>query len=298
MLTAWIFMRKNVPVLIRWIGIFLIWGALFWLAMGCCIKGKKGTAINEITETPVKEHAAWETEPETVKETDTENIPVLTEKPTERQTQEKEEGRRATYMEGRGRSDTDRMPDYTGVIGYAVTGYTENLILERRDICFDTPWQVPIYEKDKQFFEQAGTIDHKTEVLVLSQDLKHEGRGRYSGYLTVRELKSNHEYLLDVSNFITKPYWEETDLIEAVKTGNFLAKYHPVSDYYPVTKSNEKVELEDGFTVLVRGLTGTFWKGGPDRDITQLECIVFKEWKYGYGDVIVYFNKDDLELIY
>ena len=153
-------------------------------------------------------------------------------------------------------------------------------------------------KKDKQFFEQAGTINHKAEVLVLSQDLKHEGYGRYSGYLYVRELETEKEFYLNVNNFITKPYWEYTDLMEAVKIGNFLAEYHPVSDYYPVTRDNQKVELEDGFKVLVRGLTGTYGKGGPDRDTTQLECVVFKEWKYGYGDVIVFFNKADLKLIY
>ena len=38
--------------------------------------------------------------------------------------------------------------------------------------------------QNKQFWNKTDiTLPHKTEVLVKEQDLKHEGWGRYSGYL-------------------------------------------------------------------------------------------------------------------
>ena len=102
---------------------------------------------------------------------------------------------------------------------------------------------------------------------------------------------------MNVSNFITKPYWTYSPL-EAVRVGNFVAEYHQVSDYWPVDKSNEKVELDESTVVLAIRATGLYGKGGPDDDTNQIEAVVFKEWKYGYGGVSVFFNVDDLTIVY
>ena len=205
-------------------------------------------------------------------------------------------GIRDESLEGHGRSDSGRSePQYVGIIGYAVN-YGKSYYDQEEYLSGN--WTVPVYEKDKQFYNEIGTIAHKTEVLVLNQELEHEGYGRYSGYLTVEDTATQEQYIISVYSFITKPYWTYTDLLEAVSVGHFIAEFNQVSDYYPVNKSNEKVELEDGTIIHVIGKTGTYGKNGPDDDTNQIEAIVFKEWKYGYGGVSVFFNVADLTLIY
>ena len=205
-------------------------------------------------------------------------------------------GIRDESLEGHGNSDSGRSePQYVGIIGYAVNWGKSHYDNEEYLI---GNWTVSAYEKDKQFYNEIGTIAHKTEVLVLSQELEHEGYGRYSGYLTVEDTATKEQYIISVYSFITKPYWTYTDLLEAVSVGHFIAEFNQVSDYYPVNKSNDKVELEDGTIVHVIGKTGTYGKNGPDNDTNQIEAIVFKEWKYGYGGVSVFFNVEDLTLIY
>lgn len=78
----------------------------------------------------------------------------------------------------------------------------------------------------------------------------------------------------------------------------FIGEYHGVSGNAPVNKSNEIVELDDGMVVLVIGPTDLYGRGGPDRNTNSIEAVVFKEWKYGYGGVSVFFNKDDLSIVY
>ena len=204
-------------------------------------------------------------------------------------------GVRDESLKGHGRSDAGRSePQYVGIIGYAVNWSEYSFDSEEY---LSGNWTVSIYEKDKQFYNEVGTIAHKTEVLVLSQELEHEGWGRYSGYLTVEDTTTKEQYIISVYSFTTKPYWTYDNLMDAVSEGNFIAKFNQISDYYPVNKSNEKVELEDGTIVHVIGKTGHM-KNGPNTESNQIEAIVFKEWKYGYGGVSVFFNVDDLTLIY
>lgn len=236
--------------------------------------------IHSVTETVVAIESTEETVPPTT-------VP---------ETQPATIGVRDESLEGHGRSDSGRSePQYVGIIGYAVN-YGKSYY--DKEEYLNANWTVPVYEKDKQFYNEVGTIAHKTEILVLSQELEHEGYGAYSGYLTVEDMATGEQYLIDVMNLGTKPYWTYDDLLKAVSAGHFIAEYNQVSDYYPVNKSNEKVELEDGTIVHVIGKTGTYGKNGPDDETNQIEAIVFKEWKYGYGGVSVYFNIDDLTLTY
>lgn len=201
-------------------------------------------------------------------------------------------------LKGRGWSDSGRSePQYENILGYVVIDYIDTK-LTKTDDCFNTLWAVPIYEKDKQFYVECGTIDHKTPVAVKSQELKHEGYGAYSGYLIVERLDNGEELCIDVGNFITNPYWESSDLISAVSTGYYIAEFNQKSDYFPVSKSNEKVLLDDGTKVLAVRKTGTYGRNGPDDSTNQIEAEVFKEWKYGYGGVSVFFNKEDLSIVY
>lgn len=71
-------------------------------------------------------------------------------------------------MAGRGRSDSGRSePNYVGVTGYAVISQSQERSLENTDEFTKTPWMV------------SNAIEHKTEVTIKSQDLKHQGWGTY-----------------------------------------------------------------------------------------------------------------------
>lgn len=203
----------------------------------------------------------------------------------------------AKDLNGRGYSDSGRSePQYENISGYvAVYG---SYSLEQNDAFVETPWTIPIYEKDKQFWVECGVVDHKTEVTVISQQLEHDGYDVYSGYLLVERLDNNEQFYISVKNFITKPYWTYDDLEMATSVGCCIAEFNQVSDYYPVTKSNDKVELDNGVKVLIVGRTGLYGRGGPDRNTNSIEAVVFKEWKNGYGGVSVFFNQEDLTIIY
>ncbi len=205
-------------------------------------------------------------------------------------------------LNGRGRSDIGRSePDYINVIGYVVVSSSQTNDIEKSDNFTDSSlWVIPTYEQDKQFWNQTNTyISHKTEVVVRKQILKHEGYGRYSGYLLVEDINDYSQFYINVDNFITKPYWTyENDIIKAAMIGDYVAKFKQRSDYYPVNKDNEKVEIPDDTYVLVTGITGTYGKNGPDDSTNQVKAIVWKEWKISYGGVNCYFNVDDLEIVY
>lgn len=193
-------------------------------------------------------------------------------------------------LKGRGKSDVGRSePQYENVIGYVASYKTEEYSIEPN-------WQVPIYQKDKQFYEECGKIAHKTKVLVLEQELEHSGYGNYKGYLRVKNIETEEIFYISVYNFINTPYWEYTDLYEATSFGNYIAVFNQTSDYYPVNKNGDKVELTDGMKVLVTGKTGTM--RGVDNDTHPIEATVYKEWKLGYGGVTVYFAAEDLKIDY
>ena len=196
-------------------------------------------------------------------------------------------------IEGRGRSDSGRSePQYVGVTGYIVVNHDQEYDLERTDTFIETPWTIPTLTNENN------TLNHKTEVVVKSQNLKHEGWGSYSGQLTVEITETKEECIIDVSNFITKPYWTYDDLTEASKIGYYIAEYHQISSDYPVNRDNKNVNLDDGMKILVVGSSGLLSGNAPDHNIYTVKAKVFKEWQYGYGGVDIFFNPQDLTLIY
>ena len=207
---------------------------------------------------------------------------------------------RNELLNGRGRADEGRSePNYINVIGYAVISSSQEYIIEHTDNFEDANlWTVPTYEQDKQFWNETEiTLPHKTEVVVKEQYLKHEGYGAYSGYLLVEKKADGQQYYIDVGNYITKPYWNyETEILKAALTGSFIAEYHQLSDYYPVSNNGSKVELEDGMHVLVTGVAGISRYVNPGE--TGIDAVVWKEWKNGYGGVKVHFNEEDLTIIF
>jgi len=198
-------------------------------------------------------------------------------------------------IKGRGLSDSDRSePQYVGISGYVVVGYKQESDLERSESFTETPWSIPTIS-----VLNNKSLNHKTEVTVTAQDLKDEGWGRYTGKLTVEIADTKEKAIIDVNNFITKPYWTYDDLEEAADVGFYIAEYNNKSSKYPVDRNNRKVILENGTKVLVVGLTGSYTGSEkPDQTKNPIEAIVYKEWAYGYGGVEVFFNPKDLTIIY
>ena len=220
-----------------------------------------------------------------------------------RQYQARQDGKvlkvRRAYVEDRGTVGTSKYePDYIGSLGYAAV--YENQKLEKTDAFSKTPWTIPVYQKDKQFWEQSGTIEHKTEIVVIGQELEMPkssySTSRCSGYLHVIRLDTGEACWLNVENYVNSPYWEKS-LASAQEKGYCIATFKQVSDYYPVTKGNEKVELEDGTLVLLQ-MRSKEYGTSPDKTNNAIPGIVFKQWKVSYGGVTVWFNASDLTLTY
>ena len=206
---------------------------------------------------------------------------------------------RRSYVEDRGTVGKSKYePDYIGSLGYAAV--YEDQKLDKTDAFSKTPWTIPVYQKDKQFWEQAGTIDHKTEIVVIGQELEMPKRSystsRCSGYLHVIRMDTGEACWLNVENYVNSPYWENS-LTRAQEKGYCIATFKQVSDYYPVTKGNEKTELEDGTLVLLP-MRSKEYGTSPDKNNNSIPGIVFKQWRVSYGGVTVWFNEADLTLTY
>ena len=210
------------------------------------------------------------------------------------------DGRRNESLKGRGYSDVGiSEPQYAGIIGYAVISPVQEWYIEINSYFPDeSVWEVPTYEQDKQFWNKTDTVlPHKTEVLVIEQMLVQKDKRKYTGYLLVEDTANSARYFIDVNNFVTKPYWTyQDDMLNAAKCGDFAAEYNQKSDYWPVHSSGDKLEIPDGTTVLITGITGSSTK--VNRHQTDIEAIVWAEWEYGYGGVKCYFNHEDLTILY
>ena len=206
---------------------------------------------------------------------------------------------RRSWADDRGMVGTSKYePDYIGALGFVAVYDNQNM--EKNANFGTTPWKVPVYQKDKQFWQETGSIDHKTEVVVIGQELELPKRSystsRCSGYLQVIRMDTGEACWLNVENFVTSAYWEKS-LTGAMEKGYCIASFKQVSDYYPVTKGKEKTELEDGTLVLLP-MKSKNYTSSPDKTNNPIVGIVFKEWKYGFGGVNVFFNEADLTLVY
>lgn len=178
---------------------------------------------------------------------------------------------------------------YVGMSGYiAVTQYDYTYSGDAEQYennWLSTPWYATTYEKDKQFWVMNGTVEHKTPIVVIDQELTEERRW-YDGYLLVERTDNHERFYIDVTDFVAEPYWENSD-INNLKNGDpLLAVFHQRSDYYPVDRNNRKADIAEGTIVLIGNDNG--W-GGIDPETHQIGGIC-KRW--------VYFNVEDLDIIY
>ena len=201
---------------------------------------------------------------------------------------------KAAWKEGRGITSSKSEPDYIGVLGYAAVHKNENI--DDRGAFLETPWQVPVYQPDKQFWAEAGTISHKTQVVVIGQKLEKKTSKQYQGYLQIIRMDTEETCWLKVENFVTEPYWE-MNLSRATEDGYCLATFNQISNYYPVTHGNRKAELKDGTTVLLP-LKSTVISSSPDRTNNSICGIFCMQKNNRYQTETVWFNEADLTLSY
>lgn len=156
--------------------------------------------------------------------------------------------------------------DYVGAIGYIAV--REYIAIDAYNPFWDknfatATWKVPAFKKDKQLYVDNGTIDHKTKVEVIEQNLEDRGHDFGTGYLTVKVLATGEVTIIDVHNFVTVPYWE-LDVESAASIGECVAEYHQRSDYWPASR-NESIRAPEGAKVLIYGMNrtdGRVWISG------------------------------------
>lgn len=192
--------------------------------------------------------------------------------------------------QGRG-YDGRSEPNYVDLAGFVAVWYDEQEYLMQNLNYTYTPWQVPTYTRDKQFWVKSDeTIDHKTQIVVREQFLTHEGYDNYSGYLRV-ETSDGRQFFINVRNFVTKPYWTYQKVADALKYGCVIVTYHQRSNFYPVSIDNKKIKVPDGLNLLATGFTGVRAKGFADSSTNQIK-INFTP------NAAAFFNEDDLSVSY
>ena len=205
--------------------------------------------------------------------------------------------RKEPGMKGRGNPDKPgEEPDYRGVVGYVSlqTGWE----VSRFNTFEQTPWQLPVYEKDGDSWKTVDAIKHKTPVLVVDQEIREEKGKKYAGHLQVIRLDIHRMIWIDVKQFVTVPYWT-LDLAEAVKYGYCIAVYRDKSRYEPMDRKGRRGTIPDGIRVLMCDkLSARYFS--PDRKNNPLQGIVFrsKEAEEAYFRTFLFFNRDDLSLVY
>ena len=205
--------------------------------------------------------------------------------------------RAAEEMAGRGIPDTaGTEPDYRGAVGYM--SLQADWEVSRFNTFTDTPWILPVYERDGDSWKVAGRIQHKTPVLVADQVLREAKGHKFIGYLQVVRLDSQELAWIDVRQFVTVPYWT-LELPEAVRYGFCIAVYNEQSRHQALDRKGHRGPLPDGTRVLMcdrrtsRYLT-------PDREKNPLLGITFRnrDKKESYFRTFLFFDPADLTPVY
>ena len=206
--------------------------------------------------------------------------------------------RKAPEMKGRGYPDESGVePDYRGVLGYMALQSSWDVSRFRT---FDqTPWRLPVYEQDGAEWKETGDIQHKTPVLVTDQQIKLGKGYRYTGYLQVIRLDTGMPAWIDVTQFVTVPYWT-MDLTEAVNYGYCVAVYRDKSGNNAVDRTGYRGSLKEGTRVLMCDPLFSLRYFSPDRENNPLLGIVFRSGEENevYFRTMLFFNREDLVMVY
>ena len=197
---------------------------------------------------------------------------------------------------GRGQADADgKEPDYIGIIGFAAL--PNNPAASQFSVFDKAYWTIPQYILQDGKLKQQGLIPHKTPLVVTGQKLEADGNGGYSGLLQVVRLDVSRECLIDVSCFVTLPYWS-LPMGEISRYGCCIAVYRETPGEGPRDEEGNACTLRDGTRILIsydNGETG----GQPVDTVLSVRGTVFRENEDGtIVPVTVYFREVDLVLNY
>ena len=205
--------------------------------------------------------------------------------------------RKAPEMAGRGDPDVvGEEPDYRGVVGYM--SLQTSWDVSRFNTFTETPWQLAVYEEKDGEWTVTDAIRHKTPVLVIDQKLREEKGHKFRGWLKVIRLDIHRVVWVDVTQFVTVPYWT-LDLQEAVRYGYCIAVYRNNSRYEPIDRKSHRGTLPDGLRVLMCDKkTSRYFS--PDKARNPLLGIVFRsaEKKDSYFRTFLFFSPEDLQMVY
>ena len=206
--------------------------------------------------------------------------------------------RKAPEIKGRGFPDeTGTEPDYRGVVGYAALQVDWEV--SRFSTFTDTPWFLPVYGKDGEAFQavDGAAIAHKTPVLVTDQEIREGIKHKFIGYLKVVRLDTKEQIWLDVTQFATVDYWT-LELPEAMKYGYCIAAYREKSRNDPMDRKGHRGTLPQGCRVLMCYSNPPRYFNNHDSGSNPLLGIVFRNRKDAYVRTFLFFNAEDLTLIY
>lgn len=201
----------------------------------------------------------------------------------------------ASYLKGRGLIDIIGMePSYLNAIGF-VAVYSNNELEKNPDYSV-LPWVVPVYSRTEKGWEQVDTIEHKSKIGIISQELSKENGKEYQGFLEFQEIETGKRGYINVKNFITVPYWELA-VSECVEKGYGIATFNQNSKYNPAQKDGKPAKIKNGTQVLLPA-KGTYYVSIMDRVHYQILGIVFETKNNKMESQYVFFNKNDLSIDY
>ena len=97
------------------------------------------------------------------------------------------------------------VPDYTGMIGYAVISSERAKEIEEAPMYMrGRLWTVPVYKRSDGGWTGRGAIPHKTEVVVREQVLERKDGGPPDGYLLVERPDGTGQYWISVNQFLPR----------------------------------------------------------------------------------------------
>lgn len=192
--------------------------------------------------------------------------------------------------EGRGAAGPHgETPDYVGMVGYAALPLDPEIC--RFPGIRDGYWSIPLYRRAKdgvQVIRDGQSISHKTPVIVTGQELEADGDGGFSGYLHIVRLDTHMPCMMDVSCFVTFPYWT-LPIAESRNYGYRLAVYRETPGEAPCTEDGSGFGLRDGTTVLIP-FAGAAAGSSPRPETLKIQGILFREDE----PCILYFREEDL----
>ena len=198
-------------------------------------------------------------------------------------------------IRGRGLSDEPSgvEPRYMGLVGYVAVANDGSMNLGEESLIL--PWKIPTYTRFDDKWYITKSIAHKTAVLVLAQVLVESAPGRYTGRLQVVRLDCNEVCFIDVDNFITAPYWFYSPR-RAIRYGSSIAVYRFVSGHLPLDSNGREYTLADETRVLIPGAAS--WDQSAPGGSNIIPAISFEQTEYGMIPTVLFFQEEDLTLIY